>query len=112
MKLVFLSYPVKNLKESLEYYRTNFGMEEAWREGELTAAMKLEGTDVKLMLDQDDEGMTAGGVFLVDSVDEFYKEYANLDFIREPFDIPPGRYAIFKDNAGNVNRVIDMTKEK
>jgi len=36
------------------------------------------------------------GNFIVDSVDEFYEEKKEkVNIIREPFDIPPGRYAIF-----------------
>lgn len=107
-----MSYPVSDLKESIAYYRDNFGFEEAWREGELTAALKLEGTNVNLMLDQEDDG-GPGGVFLVDSVDAFYEAHKDrVQFVREPFDIPPGRYAMFKDNSGNPVRLIDMTKER
>ena len=111
MKLIFLSYPVKDLKEALKFYRDNFGMEEAWREGEHTAALKLEGTDVQLMLEQEDIELGPGGVFLVDSVDSFYEEHSDLEFIQKPFDIPPGRFATFKDNNGNLLRLIDETKE-
>lgn len=41
MKLAFLYYPVKNMEESLTYYRDVLGYEEAWREGEHTVALKL-----------------------------------------------------------------------
>ncbi|MEH7223441.1 VOC family protein [Bacillus sp. JJ1566] len=113
MKLLFLYHPVKNLKESLTFYRENLGFEEAWREGEHTAAIYLPNTDIRLMIEDEDEGLSAGGVFLVDSVDEFYnKNKDNLKFVREPHDIPPGRYAIYLDNSGNPIRILDFTKEK
>jgi len=113
MKLVFLTHPVNDLKTALAFYRNQFGMQEVWREGDHTAALKLDGTDVALMLEEDEKDLPAGGVFLVDSVDEFYKENKDeLKFIKEPFDIPPGRYAAFQDDSGNVLRLIDMTKER
>ncbi|MDZ5472726.1 VOC family protein [Bacillus sp. 31A1R] len=114
MKLIFLFYPVKNLKESLAFYREKMGFEEAWREGEHTAALYLPGTDVRLMLEDEveNEGLPAGGVFLVDSVNRYYEENQNeLNFIKQPVDIPPGRFAIFKDNSGNVIRILDFSNE-
>ncbi|GAA0381814.1 VOC family protein [Bacillus horti] len=114
MKLVFLYHPVKNLKEALVYYREVLGFEEAWREGDHTIAIHLPDSDVQVMLEHDEiENLSAGGVFLVDSVDEFFAEKKeSVEFIKDPFDIPPGRYAIFKDNSGNPIRVIDFSKEK
>jgi catechol 2,3-dioxygenase-like lactoylglutathione lyase family enzyme len=113
MKLVFLYQPVKNLKESLTFYREVLGFEEAWREGEHTAALKLPDTDVRLMIEDEDEGLPSGGVFLVDSVDTFFNEHKDqLEFLRQPCDIPPGRYAIYADNAGNPIRILDFTNEK
>ncbi|MBO8157725.1 MAG: VOC family protein [Bacillaceae bacterium] len=113
MRLVFLYQPVKNLKESLAFYRDELGFEEAWREGEHTAALKLSDSNVRLMIEDIDEGYGPGGVFLVDSVDEFFKEnQRKLDFLQEPVDIPPGRYAIFQDNSGNPIRILDFTNEQ
>ncbi|WP_409270139.1 VOC family protein [Neobacillus sp. SCS-31] len=115
MKLLFLYHPVKNLKESLAFYRDNLGFEESWREGEHTAALKLPGSEVQLMLEDemDKEEMTPGGIFLVDSVDSFYEENKQkYEFTKEPFDIPPGRYAIYLDNSGNPIRILDFSKEK
>ena len=65
------------------------------------------------MIEDDEQVLTSGGVFLVDSVDEFFKEHEEiLEFVKKPIDIPPGRYAIYKDNSGNLLRIIDFTKEK
>ncbi|MFT4414301.1 VOC family protein [Fredinandcohnia humi] len=113
MKLLFLYYPVKNVDESLAYYRDVLGFEESWREGEHTAALHLPGTDVRLMIEDENEGYSAGGMFLIDSVDVFYNENKDkLNFVKGPEDIPPGRYAIYLDNAGNPIRILDFTHEK
>lgn len=113
MKLAFLYHPVKNIEESLTYYRDVLGYEEAWREGEHTVALKLPGTDVELMIEDEDEGFPAGGMFIVDSVDLFFEENkGKLDFVKNPCDIPPGRYAIFKDISGNPIRILDLTKHR
>ena len=111
MKLAFLCHPVKNVKESLSYYRDTLEFEEAWREGDHTVALNLPGTEVQLMIEDDNEGFPSGGVFIVDSVDNFYqKNQETLNFVKEPFDIPPGRYAIFQDSSGNPFRIIDLTR--
>lgn len=113
MKLAFLYHPVKDLKAAVAYYRDVLGYEEAWREGEHTAALKLPGTDVQLMIEDEDEGLPAGGMFVVDSVDEFYENNKDkVDFVKDPCDIPPGRYAIFQDISGNPVRILDLSKEK
>ena len=72
MKLTFLYQPVKDLKESVAFYRDTLGFDESWREGESTAAFKLPGSEVELMLDvPPDTGPRwgAGGFYAVDSVD-------------------------------------------
>lgn len=113
MKLVFLYHPVKNLKESLTFYRETLGFEEAWREGEHTVALNLPNTDVRLLIEDEELELSAGGIFLVESVDTFYRENKDkLEFVKEPVDIPPGRYAIYKDISGNHLRIIDFTNEK
>lgn len=112
MKLIFLHYPVQNLKESLAFYREKLGFVEAWREGEQTAALHVPDSDVQLMLEEDEHEIGPGGVFLVDSVDQFYEEHKEtLSFIKGPIDIPPGRYAIYHDNAKNPIRILDFSKE-
>jgi catechol 2,3-dioxygenase-like lactoylglutathione lyase family enzyme len=111
MKLTFIHYPVKDLKESLPFYR-QLGFEEAWREGDHTVALHMPGTDVQLMLEDDELDIGPGCVFIVDSVDHFYEQNkAQLDFLKEPMDIPPGRYAIYRDPSGNPFRLIDMSKQ-
>ncbi|WP_409253817.1 VOC family protein [Bacillus sp. SCS-153A] len=112
MKLVFLYHPVNNLTESLTFYREKLGFVEAWREGDHTVALTLPESDVRLLIEEGEKNMAAGGVFLVDSVDSYFEEQRHtLDFVKEPVDIPPGRYAIFKDISGNYIRILDFSKE-
>lgn len=112
MKLIFLYYPVSNLEESVTFYREQQGFVEAWREGDHTVAMSLPDSDVKLLLEEDEKDLSPGGVFLVENVDHFYdKNKDSVEFIKLPVDIPPGRYAIYQDNSGNLIRIIDFTKE-
>ncbi|WP_047980209.1 VOC family protein [Ornithinibacillus contaminans] len=112
MKLVFLYYPVNNLKESLAFYRDTLGFEETWREGEHTVGLKIPGSDVQIMIEDYEAGSTAGGIFGVDSVDDFYNENKDvLEFVKTPVDVPPGRYAVYKDNSGNLLRILDFTNQ-
>jgi len=112
MKLVFLYHPVDNIKEALAYYRDTLGFEEAWREGEHTVALQIPNSEVRLLIEDDEKELGAGGIFLVESVDSFFnKKKEALEFVKEPIDIPPGRYAIYKDNSGNPIRIIDFSNE-
>jgi catechol 2,3-dioxygenase-like lactoylglutathione lyase family enzyme len=112
MKLVFHSQPVKDMKGAVTFYRDILGMEEAWREGNHTVSFKT-NSDTQILLEDDEieRNFGPGSVFLVDSVDEYFTNHQNtLRFVKEPCDIPPGRYAIFKDDSGNPIRIIDMSK--
>lgn len=113
MKLAFLYHPVKDLKESLTFYREVLGWEEAWREGEHTVGLRLPGSDVQLMIEDDELDLGPGGIFTVDSTQRFHEENKDrLEVIKEPYPIPPGMYALYRDPSGNVIRVIDLTNEE
>lgn len=113
MRLAFIYQPVKNLTEALDFYRDQLGLEEAWREGTEAAALKLPGTDVGLMLDQDEREDKVGPFFVVDDVVDFYtKNQQTLDFLWEPRPIPPGMYTAFTDPSGNVIRLMDTSAER
>lgn len=112
MKLRFLFHPVSNAVEAARFYREQFGWIELWRESDLTICVGIPGSEVGLLLDEDDDGVTTSGFFEVPSVDEFYLEHADaVKFIVEPKDIPPGRYAIFQDPSGNAVRIFDNSKD-
>src|SRR5262249_13128585 len=113
MKLSYVHQPVQDLKAALTFYRERLGFEEAWREGDSTAALKLPGTEVQLLVDEDPNEEKAGPTFTVESVDAFYQEHkGKIHFLFEPRDIPPGRYSAFADPSGNVIRLIDLTREQ
>jgi len=84
MKLVFLCNPVEKSKR-IAYFLSR----ETWFWGSLAWRREQE--------------LSTGGIFLVDSVDEIYRDNKDtLEFIKGPVDVPPGRYAIYKDNSGNL----------
>ena len=110
-RLSFVYLPVREMKRALAFYRDQLGLDESWREGDGTVALKVPGTEVELMLDLVEEETSAGPMFIIPSVDEFYR--ANRDemqFITQPRDIPPGRMITVKDPSGNLLSFIDMSK--
>ena len=114
MKLTFVYLPVRDLKEAVAFYRDAVGLAEAWREGEIAAAFALDGTDVQLVVGiPDDEADNAvGPLFVVDDVNEFVESHRDsLNFRFGPRDVPPGLLAAFEDPAGNLIRVMDLSKE-
>ena len=65
-----------------------------------------------MLIEKEELDLRAGGVFQVESVDDFYQEKKDsLSFVREPVDIPPGQYAIYADGSGNVIWFLDFTNE-
>lgn len=112
MKLAFLYQPVKDLPAAVAFYRDVLGLDESWREGETTAAFRLPGTEVELMLDlppDDGPQWQTGGFYQVDSVDAFIAEHPDITWAGEPMDIPGGRSASFFDPSGNVIHLLDET---
>jgi predicted enzyme related to lactoylglutathione lyase len=68
-----------------------------------------------LILAPGSPGTGRGGTgcwFLVDSVDEAYKELVakGFTFNEQPFDIPPGRLVTLNDPDGNIVGLIDNSK--
>jgi len=114
MRLSLVYLPVADLKAALALYRDTLGFDEAWREGDATCGLRIPGTDVQLMLDQDTPADDKPGPFFeVDSVDAFHAEFqGRLAFNAAPKDIPPGRYASFDDPWGNRVHVLDNSKSR
>jgi catechol 2,3-dioxygenase-like lactoylglutathione lyase family enzyme len=109
MKLDFMYLPVPNMAEALAFYRDTLGLDEAWREGEATVALKLPGSELQLMLDEATSDRP-GPVFAVDSVVAFHAARAGeLKFVREPAEIPGGHWASFEDPAGNHVYLVDQS---
>jgi len=108
MKLTFLYQPVRDIKESVEFYRA-LGLDEAWREGDGTVAFKLPGSPVELMLDHVSGDSGPGGFFEVESVDKFVAEHQDFDWSGEIFEMPGGRGASFRDPSGNWIHLFDQS---
>jgi catechol 2,3-dioxygenase-like lactoylglutathione lyase family enzyme len=117
MKLGFFYLPVADLKEALALYRDTLGWPEAWREGETTASLELPGSEVQLMLDQQDEAgretYRPGPIFVVDSVAAFHARHGDeLRFRFGPTEIPGGFWGAFEDPSGNVAYVLDQSTDE
>lgn len=109
MKLTFIYQPVRDVKESVEFYR-GLGLDEAWREGDTTVAFKLPGSPVELMLDvTTDSHAGPGGFFEVESVDKYVADRPELDWTGEIIDMPGGRAATFRDPSGNCIHLFDQS---
>ncbi|MGH3763382.1 VOC family protein [Actinophytocola sp.] len=112
MKLTFLYQPVDDLAAAVAFYRDVLGLDEAWREGETTAAFRLPGTEIELMLDVppgDGPEWKAGGFYGVESVEKFMAEHPGIKWVGEAFDMPGGRAAAFLDPAGNTVHIFDQS---
>ena len=111
MQLSFVYVPVADLKGALDFYRDALGLEESWREGELTAGLKLPDTDVELMLDQVDDDRPAGPAFLLDDVRAFQQHRkGDLHFRAEPEQIPGGWWTTLAGPSGNVVYLLDQSE--
>ena len=111
MKLTFVFVPVKDLKESVAFYRDSLGLDEAWREGDQTAAFTLPGSEIQLMLDVNTgPDWSPGGFFEVDSVEKYVAEHPEFPWVKESIEIPGGRGASFRDPSGNVIYLFDQTE--
>jgi catechol 2,3-dioxygenase-like lactoylglutathione lyase family enzyme len=111
MKLTFLYQPVDDLAAAVAFYRDVLGLDESWREGDSTAAFRLPGTEVELMLDVppgDGPEWAAGGFFGVESVDAFFAGHPGVKLVGEIIDVPGGRSASFLDPAGNTIHIFDQ----
>ena len=107
MKLTFLYHPVADLEAAVRFYRDVLGWDEAWREGELTAAFSIPESPVQVMLDASDSGKGApSGFYEVADVDAFHADHRDsVDWVEPPQDLPPVRFASFTDPAGTLFRV-------
>ncbi len=113
MKLSFLYHPVPDIAAAVAFYRDALGWDEAWRMGDDTAAMQIPGSEVTVMLSIDpDPDAAASGFFQVDDVDEFHRRHLErIAFVDEPQDLPPIRYASFRDPGGNLIRLYSELAE-
>lgn len=69
---------------------------EAWREGEQAIAFQLPGSNVKLLIENDEHNLEAVGIYPVESLDMFFSVEESLSFVTVY--ISPGRFMIYKDD--------------
>lgn len=113
MKFGFLFIPTSDLKASLALYRDGLGCTEAWREGETTVALSVPGSDVQIMLDSHDANAPLGPVFIVDSLDAFHAARPEaLAVIEEPYAIPGGFQATYREPGGGTIYVVDQSTDQ
>ena len=107
MQLTYLYHPVTDIAKAVAFYRDVLGWDEAWRMGDDTAAMQIPNSTVTVMLAIDpDPSAAASGFFGVDDIDAFYRDNRDrINFIEEPQDLPPIRYASFRDPDDNLFRL-------
>ena len=109
MRLQFVYLPVPDLQSALALYRDGLGFDEVWREGELTVALAIPGTETAIMVDAAaPPGSAPGPMFGVDSVDGWL-DGRDLDVVMPPMDIPGGRLMGFRDPGGNHVYVMDQS---
>jgi catechol 2,3-dioxygenase-like lactoylglutathione lyase family enzyme len=113
MNLSFLYHPVEDVGRAVAFYRDVLGLDEAWRMGDDTAAMQLPDSDITVMLSIDeDPDAPASGFFGVEDVDTWVADHRDrIDLADEPQDLPPIRYASFRDPDGNVIRIFHELPE-
>jgi catechol 2,3-dioxygenase-like lactoylglutathione lyase family enzyme len=112
MKLTFLYQPVDDIDTAVAFYRDVLGLDESWRMGESTAAFRLPGTEVELMLDTPGgEGpeWRGGGFFGVENVATFVADHPDVKWVGEAIEVPGGRSAAFLDPAGNTIHIFDQS---
>lgn len=112
MKLGFVYVPVKDMSRALAFYRDTLGLEELWREGDGTVALRAPDDEAGLMLDLVDSAGAPGPLFVVDSVADFYARHRGaLDFQAEPEEIPGGFWVEVRDPDGQTVRLLDQSTE-
>jgi catechol 2,3-dioxygenase-like lactoylglutathione lyase family enzyme len=112
VKLEFLLIPTSDLDASLALWRDSLGCTEVWREGDMTVALTLPGTEVQLMLDANDPDAPVGPLFVVDSVAAFHGARSEtLTQLAPPAEIPGGFLATYRDPGGATIYVMDQSTE-
>jgi catechol 2,3-dioxygenase-like lactoylglutathione lyase family enzyme len=102
-KLIFYYVPVSDIKHAKSFYRDTLGLNESWREGDLTIAFKLPDSDIELMVDQTEDANGPGPIFLVPSVQEIYTTMQDdITFSGEPGETPDGLWLSGVDASGNA----------
>jgi len=109
MKLTFFFQPVTDLAEAIGFYRDQLGFEEAWREADDTVSFWVPGRFAQIMVSTDTGSAGAAGPqYLVDSVDAWITEHADVVIVSEKSEIPGGSVVGFAAPGGHVFYVFDQ----
>ena len=106
MKLTFLYAPAPDLSAGAAFYRNVLGLEEAWRDGDVTVAFWSPDRGVQVMVSTTDQ--PAGPMYLVDDLTQWTVDHPGLAVAVPRADIPNGAVTGFADASGNVFYVFDQ----
>lgn len=76
MKLTFLYAPAPDLAAGAAFYRDSLGLEEAWRNGDVTVAFWSPGRVVQVMVSTTDQ--PAGPMYLVDDLTRWTADHPQM----------------------------------
>ncbi|WP_096189967.1 VOC family protein [Evansella halocellulosilytica] len=112
-KLIFFYMPVDDIAQAKKFYRDTLGLNESWREGDLTVAFKLPESDLELMVDETTDSNGPGPIFLVPSVRHIYSTMnEEIKFSGEPGETPDGLWLSGIDHSGNAIYFTDESGTK
>ena len=106
MKLTFLYTPAQDLAAGVAFYRDSLGLQEAWRDGEITVAFWSPDRSVQVMVSTTDQ--PAGPMYLVDDLSAWTAAHDDVPMVVPRSSIPNGAVAGFADPMGNVFYVFDQ----
>jgi predicted enzyme related to lactoylglutathione lyase len=106
VELTFLFVPTPDLAAGAGFYRDVLGLEEAWRDGDVTVAFWSPDRKVQLMVSTTEQ--PAGPMYLVEDLAQWVAVHGGLPMPVPTRPIPYGSVAGFADPAGNVFYVFDQ----
>jgi predicted enzyme related to lactoylglutathione lyase len=102
----FLYQPVRDLEAAMSFYSDVLGLEEAWRDGEVSTAYWMPGRTCQIMLSV--SGKPAGPMYLVESLTEWIQEHPAVAIVVSKDAAGSGTVAGFQDPDGNIFYVFDQ----
>jgi lactoylglutathione lyase len=104
---------VDDLERARCFYVERLGLSERWRDdSQPSIGMGFPDSDAELVLHTMDLPFRIEVTYLVDDVVASINELKaqGVQVVREPFEIPIGKCAVFNDPSGNEVSILDMTK--
>lgn len=113
MRLSFMLYPDNDLSAGGERWQS-YGLQPLWWPDDETVLLgSSPDRHAQVMLEDNaaEHQLGAGPVFVVDNVDEYRTQHADLEWLMEPCSVPAGRYAIFLGYGGSPLWILDITND-